>query len=619
MRGTGSGTATGGGLEVKKHWNVIVQAALLAAAAVCLLLAALHNDQATLSVPISANFSGEYSQNGRPWQPLDGNTKPSALDGDIVLLGHFDCEIPEGGRVNFYLNHIGFSVYINGELYTMNTVMELYERGIKLTAMPSLCGRQWSYWISPGITPADEVEIHLHNPHVHGNETAYRDFLSTLYLTPDMSEVLDKKLEPYCRPFELAGKGMMIAGVMLLGAAVASAVMGVSVGDTLCKYGLLAMFAGGYFVFDVVNFSFLKGQLVFNTYGRQLSLMLFAFWVGLCVMDGLTGKRLRSARTALLLSALLDLFLLVLALSGILLIYDTGFYWRMAQSLLCLVLLACCGWELQRTSKVNRGFLLSCCLLLLSMLVDLVIGPGESIYSQGIFTKLVFVVLFVYHVTRILTDVVIDHQASVRAKKLEAELEDSRISVMLSQIQPHFLYNALTSIYQLCEVDPPAAQKAIGYFSKYLRRNMASLSERKPIPFEEELHHVESYLSLEKLRYGEKLQVVYDVDPSDFAIPALTVQPLVENAVKHGIGKKKDGGLITVMTRETPEAYVITVSDTGAGFDPAQPKEDGQPHMGLKSVRDRLTTMCGGKLKLTSVPGQGTTVTISIPKGGRTL
>ena len=189
---------------------------------------------------------------------------------------------------------------------------------------------------------------------------------------------------------------------------------------------------------------------------------------------------------------------------------------------------------------------------------------------------------------------------------------------MLSQIQPHFLYNALTSIYQLCEVDPPTAQKAVGYFSKYLRRNMASLSERKPIPFEEELRHVESYLKLEKLRYGDKLQVIYDVVSTDFAIPALTVQPLVENAVKHGIGKKKSGGVITIMTRETPEAHVITVTDTGVGFDPEKPKQDGQHHLGLKSVRDRLTTMSGGRLEVASVPGQGTTVTISIPKGGRT-
>ena len=148
---------------------------------------------------------------------------------------------------------------------------------------------------------------------------------------------------------------------------------------------------------------------------------------------------------------------------------------------------------------------------------------------------------------------------------------------------------------------------------------MASLSERKPIPFEEELHHVESYLNLEKLRYGERLQVIYDVASTDFAIPALTVQPLVENAVKHGIGKKKSGGVITIMTRETPEAYVITVTDTGVGYDPAKPKQDGQPHLGLKSVRDRLTTMSGGRLEVASVPDQGTTVTIAIPKGGRML
>ena len=603
---------------MKKHWIVILQAAVLAVAAVCLLFSALHNDQAILSLPTTTRFSGVYSQNGEPWQPLDSNTDVSALGGDIVLLGHFDCELPEGGRVNFYLNHIGFSVYINGERYAINTVMELHEMGMKLTSIPSVCGRQWDYWLSPGITPEDEIEIHLHNPHGYGNETAYRDFLSTLCLTPDMSDVLDKKLEPYCLPFQAAGWGMIIAGVMLLGAAIASAVMGVSVAGTLCKYGLLAMFAGAFFLFDTVNFSFLKGQLVFNTYGRQLSLMLCCFWAGLCVLDGLSGKRLRGARIALSFSALLNLVLMLVSLSGVMLIYDTQFYWMAAQIVLCLVLLVCCGWEFRKTSKVNRGFLLSCCLMLLSILVDLVIGPGESICSQGNCTKFAFVILFVYNITRILTDVVIDHQASLRAQKLEAELEDSRISVMLSQIQPHFLYNALTSIYQLCEVDPPTAQKAVGYFSKYLRRNMASLSERKPIPFEEELRHVESYLNLEKLRYGDKLQVIYDVVSTDFAIPALTVQPLVENAVKHGIGKKKSGGVITIMTRETPEAHVITVTDTGVGFDPEKPKQDGQHHLGLKSVRDRLTTMSGGRLEVASVPGQGTTVTISIPKGGRT-
>ena len=129
---------------------------------------------------------------------------------------------------------------------------------------------------------------------------------------------------------------------------------------------------------------------------------------------------------------------------------------------------------------------------------------------------------------------------------------------------------------------------------------------------------MESYLNLEKLRYGEELQVIYDVESTDFTIPALTVQPLVENAVKHGVGKKKNGGVITIVTRETPEDHVITVTDTGVGFDPEKPKQDGQHHLGLKSVRDRLTTMSGGRLEVASVPGQGTTVTISIPKGGRT-
>lgn len=119
--------------------------------------------------------------------------------------------------------------------------------------------------------------------------------------------------------------------------------------------------------------------MVFNTYGRQLSLMLFTYWVGLCVVDRLAGKTRRSDRTALFLSGLLDIVLLLLSLFGVMVIFDTQFYWLIAQSILCLLFLVCCGWELRRASKANRGFLISCCLLIFSIVADLVVGAGESI------------------------------------------------------------------------------------------------------------------------------------------------------------------------------------------------------------------------------------------------
>ena len=113
---------------------------------------------------------------------------------------------------------------------------------------------------------------------------------------------------------------------------------------------------------------------------------------------------------------------------------------------------------------------------------------------------------------------------------------------MLSQIRPHFLFNTLNSIYVLCEKDPEVAQKAIGEFSEYLRGNFEGLENETVIPFSREIEHVRHYLNLEKMRFGSLLHVIYDLDGSEFMIPPLTLQPLAENAVKHGIMRKKDAG-----------------------------------------------------------------------------
>ena len=110
---------------------------------------------------------------------------------------------------------------------------------------------------------------------------------------------------------------------------------------------------------------------------------------------------------------------------------------------------------------------------------------------------------------------------------------------MVSQIRPHFMYNALSSIAALCKLDPDTAYDATITFSDYLRGNMDSLKQTAPIPFEKELEHLKKYLHIEKMRFGNKLNIVYDICATDFEIPQLTVQPLAENAVKHGISKKK--------------------------------------------------------------------------------
>ena len=186
---------------------------------------------------------------------------------------------------------------------------------------------------------------------------------------------------------------------------------------------------------------------------------------------------------------------------------------------------------------------------------------------------------------------------------------------MLSQLQPHFLYNVLNSIYYLCEKDPKTAQEMVDHFSDYLRNHMMALEETSQIPFREELEHIRTYLSLEQIRFSDELKVEYKIGPDDFMVPPLSIQPLVENAVRHGVTKKRGGGTVTIATEEKEDAFVVLVTDTGIGFDPDHYMEDGKPHIGIRNVEERLHSMVGGSLKVTSRPGRGTTAAVIIPKG----
>ncbi len=200
-----------------------------------------------------------------------------------------------------------------------------------------------------------------------------------------------------------------------------------------------------------------------------------------------------------------------------------------------------------------------------------------------------------------------------KIQKLENDLMQSKISVMLSQIQPHFLYNALVVIKQLCDVDPPKAKEAVVEFSHYLRANLDSLTLQGGIPFSSELGHIENYLALEQKRFDDRVRVEYDIGYSDFLVPALTVQPLVENAVRYGIVRKEGGGTVSIRTRLEDHHVVIEVEDDGIGFDPSQPLDENRSHIGIENIHNRLASLYEGSLQVESAVGEGTKVTIRIP------
>ena len=190
-----------------------------------------------------------------------------------------------------------------------------------------------------------------------------------------------------------------------------------------------------------------------------------------------------------------------------------------------------------------------------------------------------------------------------------------RAQLMLSQIKPHFLYNVLNMTEELCDTSPETAKEAIGKFAQYLRTNMDSIDRAGAIPFGQELSHTQLYVQIEQLRFEDALTVRYDIACTDFSMPALTLEPLVENAIRHGVRKNAGGrGTVVIATRETAEGFEVSVTDDGPGFDPATLPEAEKGHVGLRNVRERLAQVCDGTLKVDSAPGRGTTATILLPK-----
>ena len=195
----------------------------------------------------------------------------------------------------------------------------------------------------------------------------------------------------------------------------------------------------------------------------------------------------------------------------------------------------------------------------------------------------------------------------------EVELSDSKVKLMMGQIQPHFIFNSLQAIQELCAENPEKAEQSVHDFSKYLRGNLDALSCTHLITFEKELSHIRAYIALEQADPGRTFEMIYDLEVKDFKVPALSVQPMVENAVRHGLTSCRENGRVILQTRETEKEYLIRVMDNGKGFKGITQKQKERQQVGLENVRTRLEVQCRGRLEIKR-SDRGVVVTIHIPK-----
>ncbi|MBR5320318.1 MAG: histidine kinase [Clostridia bacterium] len=255
--------------------------------------------------------------------------------------------------------------------------------------------------------------------------------------------------------------------------------------------------------------------------------------------------------------------------------------------------------------------------ILLGTLVDCFYTNGVISFMSSQFMPICFTIFIITFVVIYFEKISKIFNTALKTAEVEKELEIANTSLMISQIQPHFLYNALNTIKYLIKRDPKSAEKAVISFSKYLRGNMDSITQKAPIPFTDELEHTKHYCDIELLRFGDKLNIVYDTPVTNFVIPALSVQPLVENAIKHGVTKKIEGGTVTVITNEDENNYIIKIQDDGVGFDVQNPDlkpSEAHAHIGVNNVRERLINMINAEFIIESQIDVGTCVTIKIPK-----
>lgn len=280
----------------------------------------------------------------------------------------------------------------------------------------------------------------------------------------------------------------------------------------------------------------------------------------------------------------------------------TGWYINTVCVLFAVILLATVVVQLRKDVEAYVFWMLLMDILmpLIASIVQMFIyGIAITNIAIGMTQFLLFMIMFRYQ--------------EMKLKERDIQVSEYNAKLMLTQVQPHFMLNTLSTIQYLCKTDSEAAFNTIADFGVYLRNNMEFASSTEPISFEKELSHIEKYVSIEQMRFGDRIKVKYDIQEKDFELPALTVQPLVENAIKHGISKKRGGGTVELSTVRGVDSIHIIVKDDGIGFDQSKPFSTDRVHLGLSIVTDRLKRTCGGDVNITSEPNKGTLCEIIIP------
>lgn len=269
----------------------------------------------------------------------------------------------------------------------------------------------------------------------------------------------------------------------------------------------------------------------------------------------------------------------------------------------CLIL----GWLKYRKAEL-RGLAVSNLVLCIAGLIRLFVRPNHLYQLEGTFWQ-ISVMVYCY---LLLAAVIETYIRSVKQKvnQIEGEYQSQRAEAV-AMMNPNFLFATLNLILTLVKKGSGQAAKLIFAFSEYLRYNLNSIREDTLIQFEEELSHIKTYLEIQQLRMPE-MELQIEDKFHEFYVPSRSLEAIVENAVKHGIGKNENRGKVIIRSYERRDSYAVQIVDEGVGFDTDMLYRKETP-TGMKRIRERLEKI-GAVLEVVSRPGKGTIVTVRFPK-----
>ena len=608
----------------KKTYLQVAGILLLLSLAVLLLwFNDINSTQAISAMVAQVRFYGEYRIGDGQWQEIEEGKHIPATKGDVTLRGNFHMLTPDDEYVGVYKGELPIAFYSN---HISLTIYEAEQEPFMIDIENSLYGSSACcvYWSGYLLTSGSEqpVEILIHNPHRFGNETAIDEMLSRLALWSGVD--FERDVLNSGQTQRNTGLLFMVISFVLLGSALFSALLHIPNNRIIWLLGAAILSAGIYLAYSASGVSFWSELRAVNTSVLGFSMMFYMLFVSGIITYFLKDTKRIGYIMTVALGVMNGIYFILPVLTEIY-FYDTWLPWVITQSAANVVLLGCLIKECVTSSKKERWVHIGMALLVLAFEAD-VIATAVGLWEGGFISKYVFFVLFVAALFVVLRLIPESINAAEKAKELElqrsrleaeksiveAELKESRVSIMLSQIQPHFIYNTLGTIERMCLKDSQKANELVRNFSLYLRGNFSELDSVAPIRFAEELKHVEYYVNIEKVRFPD-MNIEYDVETTGFVLPALSVQPLVENAIKHGLMRLESGGMVVIRSYETPTHFCVEVKDDGVGFDTSLPIDE-KKHVGLRNIRGRLKAMVNGDLILESKPGAGTKAVIMIPK-----